>query len=232
MNSKLQVNGNLGHLAKVDVCCFAVNVFGLKTTWRCKSKPNLPFPVTATEIPLKPLNKKKSPKCQIKCYHSTFLTSVLMTVTTVYVIPFVVVFHTKCVHTVFIMKVIRLIVRPSCKVPLTEIRPSEVTLCGDVIQAQPGFFSILAVLYINVLLIVSDVNKNRVLLTTVGESYWPVDTFVTCEITESIEIAPPRVTDICGNAKIEQPAFNLYLLNRDTQPTKPTENVYHNRTRS
>ena len=94
-----------------------------------------------------------------------------MTVTTVYVIPFVVVFHTKCVHTVFIMKVIRLIVRPSCKVPLTEIRPSEFTLFGDVIQAQPGFFSILAMLYINVLLIVSDVNKNRVFLTTVGESY-------------------------------------------------------------
>ena len=140
-----------------------------------------------------------------------------MTITTVYVIPFIVVFHTKCVHTVFFMKVIRLIVRPSCKVPLTAIRPSEVTLCGDVIQAQPGFFSILAMLYVNVLLIVSDVNKNRVFLTTFGESCCPIDTLFTRKITESIEIAPPRITDICGNVKIEQPAFNPYLLDRDTQ---------------
>ena len=63
----------------------------------------------------------------------TFLTSVLMTITTFHVIPFIVVSQTKCVHTVFFIKIIRLSLRPSCKVPLTAIRPSEVPLRGDVI---------------------------------------------------------------------------------------------------
>ena len=90
----------------------------------------------------------------------TSLTSVLMTFTALDVIPFIVVFHTKCVHTVFFIKVIRLILRPSCKVPLAKISPSEVALSGEVIQAQPGIFSIVAMLNVDIFLIVGHINKD------------------------------------------------------------------------
>ena len=127
-----------------------------------------------------------------------------MAIPTFDVIPFIVVFHTKCVNTVFFIEVIRLIVRPSCKVPLTAIRPSKVTLRGDVIQAQPGFVSIMAMLNINIFLIVGHINKDRLFLTTFGESCCPIDAFFTRQITESIEIAPPRVTDIFGNMTFQK----------------------------
>ena len=126
-----------------------------------------------------------------------------MTITTLHVIPFVVVSQTKCVHTVFFIKIIGLIFRPGCKVPLTAICPSEVTLRGDVIQAQPGFFSIMAMLNINIFLVVGNINKDRVFLTTFGESCCPIDAFFTSQITESIGIAPPRITDICGKVKFK-----------------------------
>ena len=126
-----------------------------------------------------------------------------MTITTLHVIPFIVVSQTKCVHTVFFIKIIGLIFRPGCKVPLTAICPSEVTLRGDVIQAQPGFFSIMAMLNINIFLIVGNINKDRLFLTTFGESCCPIDAFFTSQITESIEIAPPRITDICGKVKFK-----------------------------
>ena len=132
----------------------------------------------------------------------TFLTSVLMTITTFHVIPFIVVSQTKCVHTVFFIKIIRLSLRPSCKVPLTAIRPSEVPLRGDVIQAQPGFVSIVTTLNVNVFLVVGHINKDRVYLTTFSESCCPVNAFFTRQITESIEIAPARITDIYGNVKL------------------------------
>ena len=127
-----------------------------------------------------------------------------MTITTFHVIPFIVVSQTKCVHAVFFIKVIRLILRPSCKVPLTPIRPSKVTLRGDVIQAQPGFFSIVAMLNINVFLIIGHINKDRVFVTTFRESCCPVNTFFTRQITKSIEIAPSRITDICENVMFKK----------------------------
>ena len=126
-----------------------------------------------------------------------------MTIATFDVIPFIFVSQTECVNAVFFIEVIRLILRPSCKVPLTAICPSEVTLRGDVIQAQPGFFSIMAMLNINIFLIVGNINKDRVFLTTFGESCCPIDAFFTSQITESIEIAPPRITDICGKVKFK-----------------------------
>ena len=136
-----------------------------------------------------------------------------MTIPTFDVIPFIVVSKTECVNAVFFIEVIRLILRPSCKVPLTAIRPSKVTLCGNVIQAQPGFVSIMAMLNINIFLIVGHINKDRVFLTTFGESCCPVDAFSTRQITESIEIAPSRITDICGNIKFQKwSSANIQLL--------------------
>ena len=95
----------------------------------------------------------------------TFLASKLMTVTALHVIPFIVVFHTKCVHAVFIFEVVRLILGPSCKVSRSTIRPSKVTLRGDVIQTQPGFFAIVAVLYVNIFFVIADVSKGGVFLS-------------------------------------------------------------------
>ena len=127
-----------------------------------------------------------------------------MTIPTFDVIPFIVVSQTECANAVFFIKVIRLILRPSCKVPLTAIRPSKVTLRGNVIEAQPGFVSIMAMLNINIFFIVGNINKDRLFLTTFGESCCPIDAFFTRQITESIEIAPSRITDICGNIKFQK----------------------------
>ena len=57
-----------------------------------------------------------------------------MTVAAFHVIPFVVVFYSKCVYAVFFVEVIRLILRPGGKVPSSAIRPCEGTLRGDVVQ--------------------------------------------------------------------------------------------------
>ena len=56
-----------------------------------------------------------------------------MTVTAFHVIPFVVVFHTERVYTIFFSKIVGLVFGPSCKVPSSAVRPSEVSLCGDII---------------------------------------------------------------------------------------------------
>ena len=120
-----------------------------------------------------------------------------MTVTALHVIPFIVVFHTKCVHAVFIFEVVRLILGPNCKVSRSTIRPSKVTLRGDVIQTQPGFFAIVAVLYVNIFFVIADVSKGGVFLSAFCQSCGPVCTFFTRKVTESIEIGPPRITYIC-----------------------------------
>ena len=78
--------------------------------------------------------------------HLTFLASILMTVNAFHVIPFVFVFNTKCMYTVFIPKIIWLVFGPSCKVPRTTICPSKGSLCENVIQSQPGFCSIVKML--------------------------------------------------------------------------------------
>ena len=127
----------------------------------------------------------------------TFLASILMTVTALDVIPFVVVFHTKCVHAVFFPKIVWLIFGPSCKVPSSTISPSKATLCGDVIQSQPGFFAIMAMLHKHVFFIVVNVNKDCVFLTAFVQRCGPVCTCFTCIVTKSIEIAPVRITDVC-----------------------------------
>ena len=62
-------------------------------------------------------------------------------------------------------------------------------------------------LNIYIFLIVGHINENRVFLTTFGKSCCPVDTFGTRQITESIEITPSRITDICGNVN-----FKIWLL--------------------
>ena len=76
----------------------------------------------------------------------TFLASILMTVTAFHVIPFVFVFNTKCMYTVFIPKIIWLVFGPSCKVSRTTICPSKGPLFENVIQSQPGFCSIVQML--------------------------------------------------------------------------------------
>ena len=83
-----------------------------------------------------------------------------MTVTAFHVIPFVFVLHAKCVHAVFFSKIIWLIFSPSCEVSSSTIRPSEATLCGDVIQSQQGFFAIMTMLQEHVFFIVVNVNKD------------------------------------------------------------------------
>ena len=69
-----------------------------------------------------------------------------MTVTAFNVIPFVFVFNAQCMHTVFIPKIVWLVFGPSCKVPGTTIYPSKGTLCENVIESQPGLFSIVKML--------------------------------------------------------------------------------------
>ena len=56
-----------------------------------------------------------------------------MTITTMRVVPFVIVFHTKSVHTIFFFEIIWLILGPGSKVSMSTIHPSEVTLCWSVI---------------------------------------------------------------------------------------------------
>ena len=52
-----------------------------------------------------------------------------MTLTTMHVVPFVVVFHAKSVHTIFFFEIIWLILGPGCKVSMAMVHPSKVTLC-------------------------------------------------------------------------------------------------------
>ena len=132
------------------------------------------------------------------CNQPTFLTSILMAVTALDVIPFVVVLHAKCVHAVFSSKIIWLIFSPSCKVPSSTIRPSEATLCGDVIQSQPGFFAVMTMLQKHVFFIVVYVNKDWVFLTAFAQRCGPVCACFTCIVTKSTEMAPVRITDVCN----------------------------------
>ena len=83
-----------------------------------------------------------------------------MTVAAFHIIPLIVVFHTKRVYAVFFVDVIGLILGPSCKVPGPAIRPSEGTLCRDVIQTQPGFSAIMAMLYVDIFFIVVYINED------------------------------------------------------------------------
>ena len=137
-----------------------------------------------------------------------------MTITALHVIPFLVVFRTKCVNAVFIFEVVRLILGPSCKVFRSIIRPSKVTLRGDVIQTQPGFFAIMAVLYVNIFLVAANISKDGVFLSAFCQSCCPVCTFFTRKVTESIEIGPAKVTDICKYVEIK----SLQLSVSEEQP--------------
>ena len=56
-----------------------------------------------------------------------------MTVTAFHVIPFISVFNTKCMNTVFFSKIVWLVFGPSCEVPSSAIRPNKETFRGDVI---------------------------------------------------------------------------------------------------
>ena len=132
---------------------------------------------------------------------STFLASILMAVTALHVIPLIVVFRTKCVYAVFFPEIVWLIFSPSCKVPRSTIYPREVPLRGDVVQSQPGFFSVVEMLNINIFLILADINEDGVVLSTFCYGYCPVCTRVTRKITEAIEIDPSRVTNIYKNIK-------------------------------
>lgn len=51
----------------------------------------------------------------------TSLTSKLVTITALHVVPFIFVFHTKSVHTILLFIVIWLILGPSCKVSFSSI---------------------------------------------------------------------------------------------------------------
>ena len=83
-----------------------------------------------------------------------------MTITTLHVVPLVVVFHTKSVHTIFFFEIIWLILGPGCKVSMSTIHPNKVTLYCSVIQTQPGILSMVAILYVNIFFIVVDINKD------------------------------------------------------------------------
>ena len=126
----------------------------------------------------------------------TFLTSVWMTIATLHVIPFIAVFHTKCVHTIFSSKIIWLISGPSCKVSFFSIHPTKVAFYGSIIQAQPRFGAIMSMLEINILFIAADINKDRVFLPTVLHRSGPVCTSYTCKVAVAIKVAPTRITDV------------------------------------
>lgn len=99
--------------------------------------------------------------------HLTFLTSVLMTVTALNVVPFVAIFTAKCVHTIFFFKIIWLILSPGCKIPSSSIRPCKITLWCSVIEAKPWFFSIMAMLYENVFFAAFNISDSWVFVSTV-----------------------------------------------------------------
>lgn len=102
------------------------------------------------------MQKDKGPKRT----NVTFLASVRMTITALGVIPFIAVFGTKCMSTVFVIKIIWLVLLPSSPIHKSTISPSKVSLCEDVVEPQPRFSPIVAVLYVNVLLIAANINKN------------------------------------------------------------------------
>ena len=99
------------------------------------------------------------------CLTLTFLAGILMTVNALDDIPFVAVFHTKRVYAVFFPKIVWLTFCLSCKVHGNMISPSEATFSGDIIQSQPGFFVIMAVLQKHIFFIVVNINKDLVCLT-------------------------------------------------------------------
>ena len=119
-----------------------------------------------------------------------------MTITTLHVVPLVIVFDTKSVHTIFFFEIIWLILGPGCKVSMSTIHPSKVTLCWSVIQTQPGLLSIMAMLYVNIFFVIVDVNKDWVFLSTFFYCCGPICTGITREITEAIEVAPLGIADV------------------------------------
>ena len=126
----------------------------------------------------------------------TFLTSIGMTITTLHVIPFIAVLHTKCMHTIFSSEIIWLIFGPSCKVSFSSIHPSEVALYGSIIQAQPRFGAIMSMLQIHILFIAADIKKERVFLSTFLHRCGPVCATYTCKVAVAIKVAPTRITNI------------------------------------
>ncbi len=127
----------------------------------------------------------------------TFLTSILMTVATLHVVPLITVLYTKCMNTIFISKVVRLILGPSGEIARTTIYPNEVTLCWFVVQSQPWLLSIMSMLDEYVFLIVVYINQNRVFSAAFCQCCCPVGAFFTRQIAETVEIAPSWITYIC-----------------------------------
>ena len=119
-----------------------------------------------------------------------------MTITTLHVIPFIAVFHTKCMHTIFSSEIIWLIFGPSCKVSFSSINPSKVAFYGSIIQAQPRFGAIMSMLQIHILFIAADINKDRVFLSTFVHRCGPVCTIYTCKVAVAIKVAPTRITNV------------------------------------
>ena len=68
--------------------------------------------------------------------HLTFLTGIMMTITAFYVIPFIFIFNTKCMHTVLIPKIVWLAFGPSGKVSSTTICPSKGTLSKNAVKTH------------------------------------------------------------------------------------------------
>ena len=133
-----------------------------------------------------------------------------MTVTAFHVIPFIFIFNTKCMHTVFIPKIVRLVFSPSCKVPSTTICPSKGALGENIIQSQPGFCSIVKMLKKHIFFVILDINKNRVFLSAFIQCCGPILTSLTCEIAKAVEIVPARFTDVC-EIQINVSVKNIYI---------------------
>ncbi len=131
----------------------------------------------------------------------TFLTSILMTVATLHVIPLVVQLQTKGVNTIFFSEIIRLVPRPSCKVRPSNIRPSKVTFCWSVVQSQPRFLAIMSVLDVDIFLIVVHINKSGDFVLTFWLCIGPVCAGFAREVAEAFKITPSRFTNICTNIK-------------------------------
>jgi len=139
----------------------------------------------------------------------TNLYAVGMAITTLHVIPFIAVLHTKCVHTIFSSEIIWLIFGPSCKVSFSSIHPSKVAFYGSIIQAKPRFGAIMSMLYIHVLFIAADINQNRAFFSTLLHRCGPVCTTYTCKVAEAIKITPTGITDVCEKNKYLS-AFHVY----------------------
>ena len=131
----------------------------------------------------------------------TFLTSVLVTVCALHVIPLITVFYTKCVYTIFSAKVVRLFCSPGGEISRTTIFPNEVSLCGFVVEPKPGLLTIVSMLDKYIFFVVFNIDKHGILVSTFVQSCGPVGTFLTREVAVAVKIAPPWVTNICAKKK-------------------------------